>query len=138
MSHVLLSPELMSMPLDNPELVEPAIRAFAQIAKAWSLTDVQQSEILGRPVDTALAVLSTDADGDSLSETMTRIGCVLGIYRALHTIFPSRQQADRWVHSPNSGVLFNGAPAVTLMCSGRLEDLVRLREYLNEQGLDEP
>jgi len=84
-----------------------------------------------------MAVLPVDTDGELLSDTLTRIGCLLGIYRSLHTIFPSQQQADRWIHRPNSAALFKGDPAIVLICSGRLEDLLLLRDYLNGQGVDD-
>ncbi len=68
-------------------------------------------------------------------ETLKRISFVLGIYAALHTLFPDQQQADGWIRRPNAGAPFKGEPALALMCTGRLGDLEIVREYLEGQGL---
>ncbi|MCF3468840.1 antitoxin Xre/MbcA/ParS toxin-binding domain-containing protein [Stenotrophomonas maltophilia] len=120
----------------DSRLAGPAIRAFAQIADAWSLTEQEQSAILGQSKEVAFA--SLHAGVDLHPETFERISHVLAIYRALHTIFPSRLQADVWIRRPNTAEVFKGNPALLLMCSGRLEDLSLVREYLNSQGLAEP
>jgi len=130
----------MSMPIavGDPRLVGPALRAFTQIAEAWSLTEAEQSAILGLSVDATFAVLSDDAKASTTSETMERVSYVLGIYRALHGIFPNQQQADGWIRRPNNAALFRDAPALALMCSGQLEDLASVRQYLDAQGLVDP
>jgi len=137
MSHVLLSPELMSKPLDNPELVGPAIRAFAAVASAWCLTDSERTSILEQPMHVLLTVLPKEDQGDLRAQTMERVSYVLGIYRALHTIFPDQEQADGWLRRPNASALIKGRPALVLMCSGRLEDLASVRAHLDALGLDE-
>lgn len=124
--------------VDDRRLVGPGLRAFTEIAKAWSLSEAEQSAILGQPLSTASAVLSAEAGRELLCDTLERLSYVLGIYRALHIIFPNQQQADSWVRRPNNGVLFKGAPALGLMCSGRLADLAAVRDYLDAQGLADP
>lgn len=41
----------------NGALAGPALRAFNQIAEAWSLTELEQRAILGQSVDAAFAVI---------------------------------------------------------------------------------
>ena len=72
---------------------------------------------------------------DVTREALERISYLLGIYRAVHTIFPNQQQADGWVRQPNSAPLFQGASALALMCSGRLDDLAAVRQHLEAGGL---
>lgn len=117
-------------------LAGPAIRAFVQVAKQWSLTELEQSAILGQPMEMALASLHAER-GNLHPEILVRVSYVLGIYRALHTIFPSRLQADVWIRRSSTAEVFQGASALQLMCSGRIEDLSLVREYLSSQGLDD-
>jgi hypothetical protein len=49
-------------------------------------------------------------------ETLERISYVLGIYRALHILLPSQQQANSWVRRPDTGAPFKGDTAMRLMC----------------------
>lgn len=122
----------------DASLAGPGLRAFARIADAWGLDDHQQLAILGRPLGEAFAQLEEGTSDDLFPETLERISCVLGIYRALHILFPQQQQADSWIRRPNTGGPFRGSTALSLMCSGRLVDLAVVREYLEAQGLAEP
>lgn len=123
---------------DNQSLMEMALRAFSQIARAWSLTDAEQSAILGKSPASAIPVYGSDGTGNISHETLERVSYVLGIYSAVSTIFPDQQQADGWVRRPNSAALFSGRPALALMCSGRTADLKAVREYLEAQGIAAP
>ena len=124
--------------IDERSLARPALLTFRNISRAWSLTETEQSAILGHPLSAASAVLDSDEGHELLSDTLERLSYVLGIYRALHIIFPDQQQADSWVRRPNHAALFNGTPALGLMCSGRLADLAAVRQYLDAQGLADP
>ncbi|WP_185959232.1 antitoxin Xre/MbcA/ParS toxin-binding domain-containing protein [Stenotrophomonas maltophilia] len=115
-------------------LAGPALRSFSQIANAWSLSIVEQGAVLGQPEDVVLALAQTGVVEGLQQEALERISYVLGIYRALHTIFPNRTQADGWIRRPNNARLFNGAPALALMCSGSVDDLAAIREYLEAEG----
>lgn len=129
----------MSKPADNRdlELAGPALRGFMQIAKAWRLTDDEQSAILGIPVRHASALLESGLVDVSWPETMERISYVFGIYGALHMIFPNRNQADGWIRRPSRSAALNGESALALMCTGRLSDLATVRQHLYAIGLDE-
>lgn len=121
-----------------PGLAGPALQAFVQIVNAWSLTELEQSAILGQPVEAAFAVLKTGVVDDIWPETLERVSYLIGIYRALRTIFPNQQQADGWVRRPNTAAPFSGDNALALMCSGRLSDLATVRQYLEAEVLVEP
>lgn len=123
---------------DDHRLAAPALRAFTRIASAWSLTAQEQSAILGRPVDVACSKLDARTVHGDWPEMLQRISFVLGIYAALHTLFPDQQQADGWIRRPNAGAPFKGEPALALMCTGRLGDLEIVREYLDGQGTYQP
>ncbi|WP_423175221.1 MbcA/ParS/Xre antitoxin family protein [Stenotrophomonas maltophilia] len=121
-----------------PSLAGPALLAFTQVATAWSLTRVEQSAILGQPVEAAFAVLKTGVVDDLWPETLERVSYLIGIYRALRTIFPNQQQADSWVRRPNTAAPFRGTNALALMCSGRLGGLATVRQYLEAEVVVEP
>lgn len=114
------------------------MRAFAQIAIAWSLTDLEQSALLDLRPETRTALLENGAMDYLWPETLERVSYLLGIYHALHVIFPSRQQADEWPRRQNSGALFNGRSALLFMSSGRLDDLAAVRRHLEGQGISYP
>lgn len=116
----------------------PALRAFSLIAELWNLTDQEQSAILGRSINLAGAQLQEAAADEVSPETLERISYVLGIYRALHILFPDQQQADSWIRRPNEATPFKGGTALALMCSGRLSDLATVREHLDAQGIAAP
>jgi hypothetical protein len=62
---------------------------------------------------------------------LVRISLVLGIYKALHILYPDRQLADRWVKLPNSNPLFGGQPALTLMTESGVDGLLQVRRLLD-------
>lgn len=120
------------------DLEGPALRAFSQIAEIWKLSDQEQSAILGRPINARCAKQETGAADGLWPEALHRISYVLGVYQALHILFPDQQQADRWIRCPNKANPFDGASALALMCTGRLADLATVREYVEAQGLAAP
>lgn len=142
MGGALPGPGTMSKPTGNIHLAlaGPALRAFTQIASAWKLTEHEQSAILGCPKSVALELLENGGAGgeDFWPETLERVSYVLGIYHALHILFPEPNQADNWIRCPNTSSPFKGATAIDLMCSGRVNSLAAVREYLDAQGLAEP
>lgn len=122
----------------NHSLTGPAMRAFSQIARAWSLTELEQTALLGQPGSVTNSISESEGGADLPRETLVRISYLLGIYHALHTIFPDRRQADGWIRRPNAAPPFQGASALALMCSGRLADLAVVRQHLEAGGLTPP
>lgn len=64
---------------------------------------------------------------------LERISLVVGIYGALHTLFPDREQADTWIHRTNHAAGFDGRSASELMAEGQLAGLQAVRAYLERQ-----
>lgn len=75
-----------------------------------------------------------DVSGDIQTETLERVSYLVGIYRALHAIFPNDDQADRWIRRANQASPFGCLPALALMYTGRVCDLASVRQYLDAQG----
>ena len=62
---------------------------------------------------------------------MTRLSLVLGIYKALHVLYPDAALADGWVRMPNTHPLFGGRPALALMTGGGMDGLLQVRRLLD-------
>ena len=131
-----IRPDRRRDPKIRKQLSAPAIRAFLQIADAWSLTVGEQIALLGYPAESTYfkykAGANQDADGiGTLSfDTLVRISLVLGIFKALHILYADELLANRWVKLPNSNPLFGGKPALTLMTSG-IDGLYQVRRLLD-------
>lgn len=120
---------------EDRQLAGPALKAFTQIAHAWSLSSQEQTALLGRPVELAFAILDTGIADRHWPETLERISYLIVIYRLLHLIFSDQQQADGWVRRPNSASLCKGKSALELMCSGQMADLAAVRQHLEANAL---
>jgi hypothetical protein len=107
----------------------PALRGFLAIASAWQLTLAEQEALLG----SAALALRRGEDEDIGADGLTRISYVLGIYKALHTLFADPARADRWIRRPNRAPLFNGSSAFAFISDGDLAKLQALRSYLDSE-----
>ncbi|MEO7039904.1 MAG: antitoxin Xre-like helix-turn-helix domain-containing protein [Candidatus Elarobacter sp.] len=117
--------------LHSRRLAGPAIRTFENIADRWELRPAERRRLLGDMPPTTYARIRKRPDAAELSsDTLERISHVLGIYKALHVLFPSAQYADRWIAEPNTA--FGGTPAKQKMLEG-FTQLVDVRRYLDAQ-----
>ena len=108
----------------------PGLRAFFRIADAWRLSVTEQRGLLGWP---ALSTFHKYKSGDigTLSfDQLTRLSLVLGIYKALHILYPEPALADRWLKLPNTHALFGGEPALVRMMTG-IDGLFAVRRLLD-------
>lgn len=106
-----------------------AVKAFLSIAREWGLGRDERIVLLGGPsVRTyyrwragQVAVLPHD--------TLERVSILLGIYKALHILFPVPERANAWLRRPNNA--FGGDTALDVMLKGRVDHLYRVRRYLD-------
>ena len=125
----------------NPALTEapaPAdlgaagLRTFFRIADAWHLSLAEQRAALGNVAKQTLYNWRDHPEAARLrDDQLDRISYVLGIYKALHIIFTRSEQADSWIRRPNDAPPFGGKPAAATLFSGKMEDLARVRRYLD-------
>jgi hypothetical protein len=64
-------------------------------------------------------------------DMLMRISLVIGIYKALHILYPDAALADGWVRLPNMNALFGGRPALALMTEGGIDGLSQVRRLLD-------
>ena len=116
---------------DSQRLAAPGLRAFFRIAQAWGLTLAEQQSLMGGVAKQTIYNWKARPHEARLSgDQLDRISYVLGIYKALNVLFTRSEQADTWMRRNNSAAPFGGRPAEDLMLSGRMEDLIRVRRYL--------
>jgi len=109
----------------------PALRSFFRIASAWQLSVNEQRALLGWPAPSTYHKYKSGDTGTLSFDTLTRISLVLGIYKALHILYPDPQLAGRWVKLPNGNPLFGGKPALSLMADGGFDGLLQVRRLLD-------
>lgn len=112
-------------------LSAPAIRTFFAIAAAWQLGGDEQRGLLGWPASSTFYKYKAGDVGTLSYDTLTRLSLVIGIYKALHVLYPDPSLADRWVRLPNANPLFGGRPALELMIDGGIDGLYQVRRLLD-------
>jgi hypothetical protein len=109
----------------------PAMRTFLNAAKAWTLSVDEQRGLLGWPAASTFHKYKAGDVATLSFDTLTRISLVLGIYKALHVLYPDDALADRWVKLPNANPLFGGKPALSLMVDGGIDGLTQTLRLLD-------
>ncbi len=118
-------------PQARKRLSAPAIRSFFNIANVWGLLVDEQRALLGFPAPSTYHKYKAGQIGTLSYDTLTRVSLILGIYKALHILYPDDELADRWIRLPNSNELFGGRPAINLMMDGGIDGLYQVRRLLD-------
>ncbi len=130
-----LKPEAPVRDRHDPEvrrrLSGPAIRTFFNIATVWGLSVAQQRGLLGWPAASTYHKYKTGQLGALPYDMLERVSLVLGIYKALHILYPDAELADRWVSLANQNPIFGGTPPLDLMIDAGIDGLYRVRRLLD-------
>ena len=108
-----------------------AVRAFLEIADVWQLNNQDQRALLGWPPESTFFKYKAGDPGTLSFDMLMRVSLVLGIYKALHILYPEPDLADRWLKLPNSNPLFGGRPALELMTEAGMDGLYQVRRLLD-------
>lgn len=84
------------LPAVRQQMSEPALRAFFNIASAWGLKVEEQQALLGWPASSTFYKYKSGQAGSLSYDMLMRISLILGIYKALHILYPDAALADRW------------------------------------------
>jgi len=90
-----------------------------------------QRALLGWPPPSTFHKYKAGNAGTLSFDMLTRISLVLGIYKALHILYPEQLLADTWIKLPNSNPMFGGKPALELMSNGGIDGLLQVRRLLD-------
>jgi len=120
-----------SDPEVRTRLSGPAIRSFLNAAERWKLSVDEQRGLIGWPAPSTYYKYKSGRVGTLSYDALTRVSLVLGIYKALHILYPDAALADAWVKLPNANPLFAGKPPLALMVDGGIDGLYRVRRLLD-------
>jgi hypothetical protein len=109
------------------------MRTFFNIAAAWRLAGDEQRGLLGWPAESTFYKYKAGDVGALSFDALTRISLVIGIYKALHILYPDPGLADGWVRLPNSNPLFGGRPALSTMVDAGIDGLYQVRRLLDSR-----
>ncbi|MER2493694.1 MbcA/ParS/Xre antitoxin family protein [Catenovulum sediminis] len=116
----------------NPEkTAQVALSVFFNIMDAWHVRAKDQITLLGKPAESTFYNWKKGKISSLSADTLERISYIMGIYKALGILFPTREQADAWPHKPNTA--FNGESALSFILKGSMVHLIDLRRYLDAQ-----
>lgn len=109
----------------------PAIRSFFNIANRWELSVDEQRALLGWPAASTYHKYKAGNVGTLSYDALVRISLVLGMFKALHILYPDPALADHWMKLPNSNPLFGGRSPIAMMAQGDMDTLYRVRRLLD-------
>jgi hypothetical protein len=104
-------------------------RAVIALFAKWNVSDVDAAVILG---GLAAKTFRRWKDGDygrvnrDLADRMSNL---LGIHKALRIIFSEPAGGYEWVQAENKA--FSGKSALAILKQGGMEDIIRIRRYLD-------
>src|SRR5215470_17578424 len=70
------------------QLSGPAMRTFLNIADTWKLTGEEQRALLGWPPESTFYKYKAGQVGTLSYDMLMRVSLALGIYKALHILYP--------------------------------------------------
>ena len=129
--HTTVRHAFKAPPVPRHDSIAAGLRAFFEIKEKWQLSYEEAKTLLGQPGKSTYYNWQRGQVGDVVHrmDLATRISYVLGIFKALNTIYEHAELADSWVRKPNAA--FGGQSALDRMLGGQVVDLARVREYLD-------
>jgi hypothetical protein len=124
-------PEVRRHATERRRTSGPALRAFFRIAAAWGLDAEAQLGLLGWPSKSAFYNWRAGADVTLPYDTLVRLSLVLGIYKALHILYPEAEFADGWMTMPNRNPLFGKRTPLDFVLRGGVIALQDVRRLLD-------
>jgi hypothetical protein len=107
-----------------------ALKAFARIAEAWSLTVSEAASLTDMSGSTWKRARRPEYAGELTRDQMLRLSAMIGLYKSLELYF-SEAVSRSWVKMPNRGPEFDGARPVDAMIRGGLPKILRVRGYVD-------
>lgn len=107
------------------------LRAVFTLFERWQLKSQEARALLGFPAERTFQRWKAGDVAAIPHDTVFRLGCLLGIHKALRYMFTAPERAYEWVRKPNSA--FGGHSALDRMLQGAPTDLAAVRAYLDAE-----
>ncbi len=114
---------------DEQEVARVSLQAFFSLAEHWQLRREEAQVLLGSPSESTYYRWKQGRVANIPRDTVERISVMVGIYKALHILFPVTERADGYLRRENSD--FDGQSALAVMLRGNVEHLYEVRRYLD-------
>ncbi|MCK9917626.1 MbcA/ParS/Xre antitoxin family protein [Microbacteriaceae bacterium K1510] len=95
------------------------------------MSDTQARVLLGQPSPSTFYRWKRGEVGAVPSDTVWRLGDLMGIHKALRHLFTEPERGYAWVKRPNTA--FGGKSALERMLAGAPSDLTAVRDYLDAE-----
>jgi hypothetical protein len=118
-------------PSDRARLTRAAIDGLQHIAAAWSLTVEQTCGLMGDVPASTWHSWVARPPRDLGVDRLTRASYLLGMYQALHVLYPNSRLADEWVRRPNTNPLYGGRAPLDVLLDGGIAAMDRTRSLLD-------
>ncbi|MES2176178.1 MAG: MbcA/ParS/Xre antitoxin family protein [Pseudomonadota bacterium] len=105
-------------------------RAALNLFAKWGVTDEQAAMLTDMPLR-SFRRWKAEGAGRISRDGLARLSNLMGIHKALRTIFEEPQRGYDWIKAPNA--VFDGASALSVMLGGELTDIMRVRRYLDAE-----
>ena len=112
----------------SPTDKSKALQLFNNVADGWQLSQSERCQMLGLEDERATDRWLNSEMPAREDPVLLRISYVLGIYKALRTLYPNEDRANAWVKKNNRN--FDGRAAIKVMLEGNLK---AVRQYLDAQ-----
>ncbi|NBB82804.1 MAG: DUF2384 domain-containing protein [Alphaproteobacteria bacterium] len=106
-------------------------RATVNLFRAWGLSDGEARTLLGDMPPRTWARWKTGDIGRIDRDLRARMAILMGIHKALRTVFTDPARGYAWVRKPNAA--FEGHSALGVMLGGEITDLIDVRGYLDAE-----
>ena len=113
-----------------PDRQAVALKAYARIIEAWSLTVPEAAALADMSLSTWKRAKKPDYAGELTRDQMFRLSALVGLYKSLELYFSPALARD-WVRLANRGPEFDGARPVDAMITGGLPKILRVRAYVD-------
>ena len=121
------SPDL-SQRATRENLSQSAYDGFIRITDRWDLSLDEKCGLLG--VERSTLYRLRHAAGTRSQDELTRVSYLIGIYKALHLLFPP-ELADKWVKRPNDNLLFSGGRPLDYLLRTGIPGFHQVRSMLD-------
>jgi len=119
----------------TPEITAPEaaamLRAVLNMFDKWALKPAQIRVLLGSPAERTLQRWRSGQIAGVPHDTVYRLGCLLGIHKALRYMFSVPERGYEWVKKPNEA--FGGNSALDKMLQGAPTDIAEVRAFLDAE-----